>query len=62
LKIQDNTITCGNWDYEFEDDSYIYGFAFDEIEFYSSDPKGRFSITVSEDEMGEIYTKGEHHE
>jgi antitoxin HicB len=62
LEIQDNTIICGNWKYEFEDNSYIYGIAFDEVEFYSSNPKGRFSITVDESEMGTIYEKGERHE
>lgn len=62
LKIEGNSLVCGNWKYDFENENYIYGYPFVEADFYTSEPVGMFHILVTEEEAGEYYERSEHHE
>jgi hypothetical protein len=62
LKIQGNTIICGEWKYTFENEKFIYGVAFGAAQFYSDEPIGMFEIAVCEDEEGTRYENGERYE
>lgn len=62
LKIEGNSLICGNWKYDFENETYIYGYPFVEVDFYTSEPIGMFHIWVNEEETGEFYERSEHHE
>ncbi len=62
LEIKEDSIICENWKYTFENEANIYGHPFFDVEFYSSNPLGKFEISVIEEEAGEYYERSEHHE